>query len=138
MDKRELLKNAGMGLAAAAAVVVPNVANAATEPDWRDELLHEHTGWRVHYGEESGITKEGEDSILNWSRTKYIYIERKGVYDSDKNWTPIDKYSIEHYQSDWERGGNFVSTYLEGHNSEFNTLKEAYLYAKELKQKYYT
>lgn len=130
MNKRDWMKWLGFGAFAAPIGFIKSAE--AAKPDWRDELLNMHSMFTVYYNR---VHDEKEFETRTYS-TKSIAIMQNGRYDSENSWTNLPGYFIihNHYYS----GRNINEKFeLEGHDTKFDTLEEAYKYAKQLKEKYY-
>jgi hypothetical protein len=130
MNKREVLKGVGIGVAALGAVAIPAVASEAYDMDWRDELLSNETHWRVF---SKGEYENGSHYTVdnNWHIDYTIYVFLRSAHEK--------KYLVDHSVYKWIKGeGNlYNSKELHKEEASFPTLKEAYLYAKQLKEKHY-
>lgn len=119
MDKRTLIL--GSGALAAAMIPLALKSEAAETPDWRDELLdvvNKNNAFQIYY--------KSEDDI---SKSLYIF----GPRIDEKRFT------VNHVVLGWkkEEDDTWTSERYIDEETKFDTLKEAYLYAKELKQKHY-
>lgn len=134
MDKRTLI----LGSGALATAMVPLAVKAEETRDWRDELMEKQYRWTVHY---KYVSVMKEDGGLKTSSYSKIHIERDGHYEGS-DWKVDNSYTVQHvifFTNFDETVRDHKSTIekLEGHNTKFMTLKDAYTYAKELKQKHY-
>lgn len=105
----------------------------AAEPDWRDELLQKQHSWSVYYNSFGVFDDNGVDP----QKLTAVYSHSLSIHKRS------NKYQITHYAREMKRRpdtDNFYneSTILEGEDTTFDTLEEAYKYAKELKTKYYS
>ena len=126
MNKRDTVKGVAAGALAvwASGIGVGKSAFAAETPDWRDELLDLQGHHGIYY----------DNTIAN--ETKSIYIEK----DRKTKKVIVTRVEFEYVMSDSKASPGEI--YWEGKEilkteTEFDTLKEAYLYAKQLKEKYY-
>ena len=130
MNKRTLIL--GSGALAAAMVPLAMKAEAAETPDWRDELLSLHTSYSVYssvnitYPEDrknmNGVIETYGIGLYWWEDHKWVVVHDHRIRDSE---------ITDYFKS------LIVNEKLEGNEAKFDTLEEAYLYAKELKEKHY-
>jgi hypothetical protein len=90
---------------------------AEEKTDWRDELLSVNHCHQIYYKSIDDVTK-----------SLYIFDRGEG------------EFTVNHLVIGWkeQEDGNFTSVRYTDEETKFDTLKEAYHYAKELKQKHYT
>lgn len=131
MDKRDLVKGVALGTLSLIVAGTGGKSALAGEQDWRDELIGEQTGWHIHYHNVDDIFEDGNgNSILLNATYWFISIDK------------VDNgYQVKHYRRDMkymndENMYNENLIRLEGHNTIFTTLKEAFYYAKGLRNNY--
>lgn len=131
MDKRNVMKGIVAGTLALFAAGSGGKSVFAAEPDWRDELLsgYDYFSFYNNYETEPHEIDNGEIVMRMTSSTIL------NLYKEDDKWVIGHFYNV--YIPDVEFPNDRISTNLEGAYTKFDSLKEAYLYGKELKARHY-
>jgi hypothetical protein len=137
MDKRDFITG-GIGIGTISLIMAGTGGKSvfASEPDWRDELLSLHTGYEIYH--DMDVSYPTGDAAQRYVKTNTISM----YYWETRNWVVLHV----HQERDFSR---FIVTHdynetlvvnerRDGDGTEFKTLKEAFLFAKELRAKYYT
>ena len=133
MDKRNLFKGFATGTLAFITAGSGGRSVFAAKSDWRDEILALHTGYEIHNDMDVSYPRGSENG-----ENRYVKVSTISIYFGEtRKWMLLHRYTEwDHY---YPYGKNrIVNEHREGDETGFDTLEEAFKYAKELKTKYYS